>query len=92
MIALSYQIDWNIRWIVLAVRKSITMCGDELLGKEQNIREQSTETWWLIKQEPSASPARKTTRLGLWFPIRVVEALNKLQSYDSSPENWLPAI
>jgi hypothetical protein len=41
MIALSYQIDWNILWIVLAVRKSIGMCGDKLLGKAQDIREQS---------------------------------------------------
>jgi hypothetical protein len=71
MIALSYQIDWNIRWIVLAVRKSIGMCGDELLGNEQDIREQSMETWWLIKLEPSASPRRKTTRLGVWIPIRL---------------------
>jgi hypothetical protein len=41
VIGLSYQIDWNKRWIVLAVRKSIAMCGDKLLGKEQDIREQS---------------------------------------------------
>jgi hypothetical protein len=41
VIGLSYQIDWNIRWIVLAVKKSIGVCGDKLLGKEQDIREQS---------------------------------------------------
>jgi len=80
VIVLSYQIDWNIRWIVLAVRKSIGMSGDKLLDKEQDVREQSCGEL-VADQIGSIRIADKeddwSRRLD---PDKLVETLNKLQS------------